>query len=313
VLTNWYVRRSRDRFWSGDDTAAFDTLFTVLETVARVAAPLAPLVTDEIWQGLTGGRSVHLTDWPDRDEFPADDALVAAMDAVREIASSCLALRKARGRRVRLPLPALTVVTAEAAALEPFAALLRDELNVKSLRLEALAEHDPADSGITRRLAVNARAAGPRLGRDVQRVIQAAKSGDWSADGDVVTAGGVALQEGEYDLVLENTDPDAAVAFLPGGGFVVLDTATTAELEAEGLARDVVRAVQQARRDAGLDVSDRIRLTVSGDAAAVEAVRAHEPLIAGETLATALDAREAGPGAVPVGDGSAITIELERA
>src|SRR5690606_8482806 len=110
VLTNWYVRRSRDRFWEGDDSASFDTLFTVLETLTRVAAPLAPLVTEEIWQGLTGGRSVHLTDWPDAEQFPADDALVAAMDGVREIASAGLALRKAKNLRVRLPLASLTVV-----------------------------------------------------------------------------------------------------------------------------------------------------------------------------------------------------------
>src|SRR5690606_22652007 len=96
VLTNWYVRRSRDRFWEGSDADGFDTLFTVLETLTRLAAPLAPLVTEEVWQGLTGGRSVHLTDWPDAGLFPADEALVAAMDGVREIASAALALRKAK-------------------------------------------------------------------------------------------------------------------------------------------------------------------------------------------------------------------------
>ena len=110
VLTNWYVRRSRDKFWLGAESsdpgepAAFDTLYTVLETLTRVAAPLAPLVTEEIWKGLTGGRSVHLTDFPDADEFPADDALVDAMDRVRDVASKGLALRKATGKRVRLPL-----------------------------------------------------------------------------------------------------------------------------------------------------------------------------------------------------------------
>ena len=109
VLTNWYVRRSRDRFWEGvgDDgagTEAFDTLYTVLETLTRVAAPLLPLVTERIWQGLTGGRSVHLTDWPDAGEFPADDALVDAMDRIRAISSTALSLRKQAGLRVRLPL-----------------------------------------------------------------------------------------------------------------------------------------------------------------------------------------------------------------
>jgi isoleucyl-tRNA synthetase len=312
VLTNWYVRRSRDRFWDGTDRDAFDTLYTVLETLTRMAAPLLPLVAEEVWKGLTGGRSVHLTDWPAVDEFPADPALVAAMDGVREVASSALALRKAQKLRVRLPLATLTIVTPDAAALEPFRSVLEDELNVKSVVLETLAPESLAQHGIERRLTVNARALGPRLGKQVQDVIRLAKSGDWSAD-PVVRVGDTELLEGEYDLVLATADPDAAVAFLAAGGFVVLDTAVTPELEAEGLARDVIRAVQQARKDAGLDVSDRISLTIAGDEVAVAAIATHEQLIAGETLATALTAKTGENGTTSVGAGSAVTIELERA
>jgi isoleucyl-tRNA synthetase len=313
VLTNWYVRRSRDRFWDGTDRDAFDTLYTVLETLCRMAAPLLPLVTEEIWKGLTGGRSVHLEDWPHVSEFPADHALVAAMDRVREIASAGLALRKAQKLRVRLPLARLTVVSADPAALQPFVDILADELNVRAVDLELLRESSLAEYGIERRLTVNARALGPRLGKDVQRVIQAAKSGVWMTEGDIVIVDGTALQASEYDLVLATADPDAAVAFLGDGGFVVLDTAVTPELEAEGLARDVIRAVQQARKDAGLDVSDRITLTVVGDPAAVEAVTTHRELIASETLATTLEVRTGENGATAVGAGSAVTIELERA
>ena len=103
ALTNWYVRRSRDRFWDGDADAV-DTLHTVLEVTARVAAPLLPLTMERLWQGLTGGRSVHLADWPAADLLPRDDALVATMERVRQVASAALSLRKARGLRVRLPL-----------------------------------------------------------------------------------------------------------------------------------------------------------------------------------------------------------------
>jgi isoleucyl-tRNA synthetase len=313
VLTNWYVRRSRDRFWDGTDRDAFDTLYTVLETLCRMAAPLLPLVTEEIWKGLTGGRSVHLEDWPDASEFPADHALVAAMDRVREVASAGLALRKAQKLRVRLPLARLTVVSADPAALEPFADILADELNVRAVALEPLRESSLAEFGIERRLTVNARALGPRLGKDVQRVIQAAKAGVWMTEGDVVIVDGTALQASEYDLVLATADPDAAVAFLANGDFVVLDTAVTPELEAEGLARDVIRAVQQARKDAGLDVSDRIVLTIVGDDAAVAAVEAHRELISGEVLATMLATLTGENGATAVGEGSAVTIQLERA
>ncbi|MEP6843296.1 MAG: class I tRNA ligase family protein, partial [Pseudolysinimonas sp.] len=319
VLTNWYVRRSRDRFWGGaassDGRDAFDTLYTVLETITRVAAPLLPLVSDEIWRGLTGGRSVHLTDWPDAAAFPSDPTLVAAMDRVREIASSGLALRKARGLRVRLPLAGLTVVGADAASLVDFADILRDELNVKSVNVAELRESSLGEFGIVRRLSVNARALGPRVGKDVQRIIQAAKAGDWSADGDAITAGGTLLESGEYGLELEAADAESAIAFLPSGGFVVLDTHLTPELEAEGLARDIVRAVQQARKDAGLDVGDRIALSIAGDATAIAAVAAHQTLIAGETLAVVVEAREAEKGAAgtAVGSGSSVTIEVERA
>jgi isoleucyl-tRNA synthetase len=313
VLTNWYVRRSRDRFWDGDDRDAVDTLYTVLETVCRVAAPLAPLVTEEVWRGLTGGESVHLTDWPNATDFPADHDLVEAMDRVREVASSGLALRKAQGLRVRLPLASLTVVVPDAATIAGFTDILRDELNVKSVTAVEMREESIGDYGITRRLSVNARTLGPRIGGQVQQVIAATKAGDWSVDGDVVTAGGIALEPGEYELVLDVADTAVAVSFLPSGGFVVLDTVVTAELAAEGLARDVVRAVQQARKDAGLDVSDRIRLQIESDAVTIVAMRDHLDLIAGETLALELEFVDGTSGNVEVGDGATIRVGLEKA
>ncbi|GAA1817226.1 isoleucine--tRNA ligase [Agromyces neolithicus] len=328
VLTNWYVRRSRDRFWVGVDAdgngrEAFDTLFTVLETLTRLAAPLLPLISEQVWRGLTGGRSVHLADWPVADEFPADDALVAAMDAVREISGSALALRKQAGRRVRLPLSKLTIVTTDVAGLTAFEAILRDELNVKSVDLVALDGSSAEAYGVTKRLSVNARAAGPRLGKSVQQAIQAARAGDWSLDGDTVVAGGISLEPAEYDLVLEaggSEDGQSALALLGDGGFVILDTATTPELEAEGRARDIVRAVQDARKAAGLEVGDRIRLTLSLDVESRASAEAHRELIAGETLATALEIVElveVGAGSASAAEtlagGTALTIGLEKA
>ncbi|HEY8588698.1 MAG TPA: isoleucine--tRNA ligase, partial [Naasia sp.] len=297
VLTNWYVRRSRDRFWSGD-ADAFDTLFTVLETLVRVAAPLLPLATEKIWRGLTGGRSVHLTDWPVGDAFPADPQLVEDMDRIRSITSSALALRKQSGLRVRLPLAGLTVVAPGADRLAAFEALLRDELNLKGVTLTDLAGTSAEAYGITSRLSVNARALGPRIGKDVQRVIQAAKAGDWAEDAGIVTAGGIELQDGEYELALEisGAGGDSAIGLLPGGGFLLLDTAVTPELEAEGRARDLIRDIQQARRAAGLDVSDRIELHLEGDGDLAAVLAVHGELVAAETLAVSLDVTAAAPG-----------------
>ncbi|HEY3979242.1 MAG TPA: isoleucine--tRNA ligase [Streptosporangiaceae bacterium] len=325
VLTNWYIRRSRERFWdtSGASAAvtgqAFDTLYTALEVTCRVTAPLLPLVTEEIWRGLTGERSVHLADWPDVSALPSDPGLVAGMDRTREVCSAAASLRKVAGLRVRLPLPELTVVAADAQELADFTALIADEVNVREVTLLDVADAAAAQIGVSERLTVNARAAGPRLGRDVQAVIQASKAGDWSVDSaGVVTCGGVVLRPGEFSIDTVVADGAGATATLPGGGFILLDTAVTPELAAEGLARDVIRAVQQARRTAGLDVSDRIALAVAGTEAALAAVAAHRDLIAAETLATGLDLLAAGAldgdaGAgdpVSVGDGENIRIRV---
>ena len=289
VLTNWYIRRSRDRFWEGSNTEAFDTLYTVLETLTRVAAPLVPLVSERVWQGLTGGRSVHLQDWPDATAFPAADEIRNAMDAVRELSSVGNALRKKEKLRVRLPLARLTVVSPLAGTLGQFEDILREELNVKSVELVPQSETTAADYGISHRLSVNARAAGPRLGKNVQTVIKAAKAGDWSESDGVVTAGGIALEPSEYELALETAGrPEGeALALVPTGGVVLLDTQTTPELEAEGLARDAIRVVQEARKNADLDVSDRIVLAINVSPDDAEALQAHAELIAGETLAVA--------------------------
>ncbi|GAA5160717.1 isoleucine--tRNA ligase [Ornithinimicrobium tianjinense] len=304
VLTNWYIRRSRDRFWS-EDHAAFDTLYTVLEVTCRVAAPLLPLLTEEVWRGLTGGESVHLTDWPAAEDLPADAELVEAMDTVREVCSVTLGLRKAEQLRVRLPLSSLTLVTphAEGLAAHPgLSDIVRDEVNVREVTVLDLGDAAAADHGVEQRLTVNARAAGPRLGKDVQTAIKGSKTGDWwVAEDGTVTSGGLALVEGEYTL--ETVVADAAdgagsraTAMLRGhgGGFVVLDTEVTEELAREGLARDLVRAVQGARKDAGLEITDRISLTVVGDDDVWDAAMAHQQLVMDETLAVQFGAAGAG-------------------
>ena len=320
VLTNWYIRRSRDRFWdsdnamSGSTQQAFDTLYTALEVLTRTVAPLLPLTTEEIWRGLTGGRSVHLQDWPDATTLPSDHALVTSMDRAREVCSAALGLRKAGGLRARLPLARLTVVTDTPTALSEFTAIIADEVNVREVVLGDLASASEADFGVSQRLTVNARAAGPRLGKDVQVAIKGSKTGDWSIADGTVTSGGIALQDGEYaveTVVAEAADgAERAVSVLPGGGFVVLDTAVTPELAAEGIANDLIRAVQQARREAGLHVSDRITLAVSADGEVAAALDAHEARVAEATLAEQIVRVDAAVTPITLGDGltAAVTV-----
>lgn len=264
VLTNWYVRRSRDRFWAGDDEypEAFNTLYTVLETLCRVTAPLLPMTTEVIWRGLTGERSVHLTDYPVAEDFPADDKLVQAMDLVRAVCSSASSIRKAAQLRNRLPLDKLTVAVPEANSLAEFAPVIRDEVNVKNVELTT-----DVDAVGSFKVNVIPKIAAPRLGKDFQQTLVAVKKGEYERDGDTVKAAGQVLQPGEYEEVLAAADPDSTARISGHNGLVVLDKNVTEELEAEGWAADVIRGLQDARKAEDFEVSDRIavRLQVPED------------------------------------------------
>jgi isoleucyl-tRNA synthetase len=302
ALTNWYVRRSRSRFWE-EDADAIDTLHTVLEVTSRLAAPLLPMATEVIWRGLTGGRSVHLTDWPDDDILPRDPDLVAAMDQVRQVASVGSSLRKAKKLRVRLPLPKLTVAVQDPAQLAPFADLIADELNVKAVELT----DDIAAYGRFE-LAVNARVAGPRIGKDVQAAIKAVKSGAGVVNSDgTLTAGPATLLPEEYSSKLVAADPEFTAALPDGAGLVVLDGTVTPELEAEGWAKDRIRELQDLRKSSGLEVSDRIRVVIEVPEDKLDWARTHADLIAGEILATSFEFG-AHPEAAEIGDGVSVAI-----
>jgi isoleucyl-tRNA synthetase len=294
ALTNWYIRRSRERFWNtgaGDvDTAALDTLYTVLITLTTTMAPLLPLVAEEIWLGLTrpelegggGEDSVHLQDWPEAGALPADDELVAAMDRLREVASAALSLRDDRGLRVRQPLGRAVVAGANLSRIQPFQDLLADEINVKAITIT-----DDVERYGSFRLRPNGRVLGPKLGPDVQTVIRAAKDGAWVANGDgTVTVAGHRLAGDEFELGLDPLDGVTA-APLPGNdAIVVLDTTLTPELEAEGLARDLVRYVQQLRKDRDLRITDRIRLLLDLPGDLRSSLEPHLDWVASQVLAT---------------------------
>ncbi|MAE77293.1 MAG: isoleucine--tRNA ligase [Planctomycetes bacterium] len=263
ALNNWWIRRSRDRFWKqeldAEKTDAYDTLFTVLTTLCKVAAPMLPLLTEAIYKGLTTERSVHLADWPDAGPFPVERELVHSMDRVREVCSTALALRRAKEIRVRQPLRRLTVAGADVAGLAPFRDLIADELNVKEVVLETDIEKHATFS-----LQVNARALGPRLGAKTKEVIAASKRGEWTRNAtNGIDIAGHTLEEGEFQLQLCASDETTCGALPRGDAVVALDTDLDDDLIAEGKARDVVRAVQQARRDAELNVADRIKLSLS--------------------------------------------------
>ena len=309
VLTNWYIRRSRDRFWKGDKEA-IDTLHTVLQVLTRIAAPLLPLTTEKIYKELTGLRSVHLEDWPDASIVPSDDELEKVMDQVRDVCSTTLSLRKVHSRRVRLPLGELTVASPLANALQSFVSIITDEVNVHKVTLTTelgqVAKHE---------LQLIPAALGPRLGANTQKVIVAVKKGDWSINGDEVIAGGVSLEPHEFQVKLVaaagDTEMIASAALADGQGIVLLNIELTDALLAEGAARDIVRMVQQARREAGLAVSDRIVLTLGLPELLQSQVSQFETYIASETLAQRI---EWVSGLEPTGelDGNAVHIGVDQ-
>jgi isoleucyl-tRNA synthetase len=293
-LNNWYIRRSRERFWKAekdrDKQDAYDTLYTVLVILCRVISPLLPLISEEIHRGLTGGEgSVHLTDWPEREVADASDPrLVAEMDRVREVCSATLALRAAENARVRQPLAELSVAGAELELLRPYLDLIADEVNVKRV---TLSEH--IEEYATYRLHVNARALGPRLGKETKAVIQASKQGQWrNVDGGGIEVAGHLLEEGEYSLLLQPRDGVACEPLPSNDAIVALDLRLSQELLQEGQARDVVRVVQQARKLAELHISDRIRLELALPEDWREAVERFRDYVSEQTLANQLEIRE---------------------
>jgi len=292
ALNNWYIRRSRDRFWApagGADAEtkanAHDTLYTVLVTMMRTLAPFLPMITEEIHRGLTGETSVHLTDWPDAEMLPADPELVAAMDRIRTVSSTALNLREEARLAVRVPLGSLTVAGANAAALAPYTDLVRDEVNVKEVILS-----DDLNQFASFILRPDGKVLGPRLGGSVKDVFSAAKSGDWSQNDDgSVTVGEHRLDVGEFTLGLEPVGDHVSGGLPTNDAVVVLDTHVTPELQAEGWARHFVRLVQNARKEADLVVTDRIALFVQAEGDVADALHTHEDWISSQVLATSTE------------------------
>ena len=289
ALNNWDIRRSRDRFWEkrtkeneNEKKDAYDTLYTVLKIFSQVSAPFLPMIMEEIHTGLTGEQSVHLTDWPDSEILPEDKPLVENMDRIRDAASTALRLREDEGIRVRLPLSSMVIAGPGSSSLSNFLELLTDEVNVKEVKLI-----EDLDKYATYSLQPNGSLLGPRLGKEVQSVFAAAKSGDWELNEDgTAKVADVLLNAEEFELGLQPHEGITAATLNSGDAIIILDTEITEDLAKEGIARDVIRQVQQARRDAELVVTDRIQIWLDGGETILEGVKTFEEYVASQILAT---------------------------
>jgi isoleucyl-tRNA synthetase len=315
-LSNWYIRRSRRRFWDGDP-AAFATLRRCLVTVSKLLAPFVPFVSDEIYENLVGDElSVHLTDYPE--PGPRDEALEADMEVARETVRLGLAARTQARIKLRQPLREAAVVATgrERAAIERLADVVREELNVKELRFVS-----GADELGRYEIKPNYRTLGPRFGRAMPTVAAAVAALDPAEVAGAVRGGvepaisvdGHDHVLGAEDLVLSLQPLEGYQVEREGSHAVALDLTLDEELRREGLAREVVHAIQAARKDAGLAVEDRIALALEGDEEVLAAVRTHQDYVAGEVLATQIAyAVEDGASTASV-DGRELRIAVSRA
>jgi isoleucyl-tRNA synthetase len=327
-LSNWYVRRSRRRFWEGD-RSAFETLRTCLLTVAKLLAPFCPFIADEIYDNLDGSlASVHLCDFPDAASLGQRDVeLERAMELARETVRLGLGARGQAKIKVRQPLGEAVVVAGgrERDGIERLADVVREELNVRRVRFVAAAEELGSYE-----VKPNYRTLGPVFGKDMPLAAEAVAALDPERVAAAVRDGGplgIAVAGRDHtltaeDVILTMRAPDGYSVEREGSHAVALDLAIDDDLRREGRSRDMVHAIQNSRKTAGLQVEDRIELALDGDFSLLEAANAHREYVARETLAVRLlvGGEEAALAAAAMDyseqtdlDGLPLTITLTRA
>jgi isoleucyl-tRNA synthetase len=333
-LSNWYVRLNRRRFWDGD-AAALETLRFCIGETAKLLAPFTPFIADEIYTNLLFGEdpglegpvaewahdepdSVHLCDFPEVDDRRVDSQLERGMEAVRRTIELGRAARAQAKVKLRQPLRKAVVVASEEerAAIERLAEVVASELNVKELDFV----HEEAEL-VSYRVKPNYRSLGPRFGKSMPQVAAAVEALDADHVATALEGGttvGISIDGKDHDL--EPEDVSLVMEPLEGyqveaeaGHAVALELELDEELRREGLAREIVRAVQEARKQAGLEVSDRIALALDGDDELLSAAREHEAYIAGETLATSVGYGADGAGEKATIEGRELQISVSRA
>ena len=283
VLNNWYIRRTRDRFWEGD-TKAFDVLYTVLVNLSKVAAPLLPFVSEYIFKTLTGKESVHLEDYPNLSAIKFDASLVDDMDFLQDLCSAGKFIREEKNLRNRLPLSSLTVVGHELPTA--YSEIIKDELNVKEVKFD-----NNLSAYADKKIYLYTPLLGKALGKDMGAVMAAYKQGQWELNSDgTLSIGGQKLTTDLFEVRLDMKEGVAGRAFAENKALVTLDTVVTDELKREGMARDFVRLVQTLRKDKDFNVSDRIELCYStSDTELAKALSENEAYIAEQVLAVKVD------------------------
>ncbi|AIL65092.1 Isoleucine--tRNA ligase [Rickettsiales bacterium Ac37b] len=292
ILTNWYIRRNRNRFWKtnydDDKQHAYNTLYTVLNIMCKVCAPLLPFITEEIYLGLeTGGKlisssSVHLTNFPTAQDIRYDAKLVSNMDRTRDICSSILAVRNNNNIKTRTPLEEATVLGANVIHLTKFVDLIKDETNIKQLNLS-----ENIDDQASFKLQLNFTVLGKRLPNKIKELITASKANNWYKDSDSsLEIAGEKLNNDEFNIILAPKNTQNSMALSSNDALVTVNLNITEDLKLEGMARDLVRLIQQSRKEANLNISDRIALNLTTDSELSKAISQFSSYIGEQTLST---------------------------
>ena len=279
ILNNWYIRRTRDRFWRGE-SSAFDTLYTVLVNVAKIAAPLMPFISEYVYKNLTGGESVHLCDYPALSGINIDEKLMSDMDFVQDLCRAGKFIREEKNLRNRLPLASLTIIGAD---LSPaYQEIAKDELNVKEVKFD-----NNLSNYASKNVYLFTPLLGKTLGKDMGTVMAAYKQGKWSLNADgTLDIGGKTLTSDLFEVRLDMKDGVAGLAFDNNKAVLTLDTNVTESLNREGMARDFVRLVQTLRKDKDFNISDRIELCyTTQNSELAKALKENEQYIAEQVLA----------------------------
>ena len=279
VLNNWYIRRSRDRFWEGEPEA-FDTLYTVLVNLCKIMAPLMPFVTEHIFKTLTGEESVHLVDYPSLADINPDEKLMNEMDMVQDLCSAAKFIREEHNLRNRLPLNRLTVIGTEFD--KSYQEIVKDELNVKEVCFD-----NNLSNYAEKKIYLYTPLLGKALGKDMGAVMAAYKQGQWCLNLDgTLDIGGQKLSSDLFEVRLEMKAGVAGRAFAENKAVVTLDTNVTDKLKREGMARDFVRLVQTLRKDKDFNISDRIELSWhTSDGELAQALEENKSYISEQVLA----------------------------
>jgi isoleucyl-tRNA synthetase len=282
ILNNWYIRRTRDRFWSGDQQA-FDVLYTVLVNLSKIMAPLMPFLCEYVYKNLTGGESVHLTDYPQLENIKLDETLVDEMDFLQDLCSAGKFIREEKNLRNRLPLAGLTVVGDNLGFLNgQYQDIIKDELNVKEVKID-----NNLAAYAAKTVYLYTPLLGKALGKDMGPVMAAYKQGRWELNADgTLSIAGQTLTPDLFEVRLDMKDGVAGKAFADNKAVVTLDTNVTDELKREGMARDFVRLVQTLRKDKDFNISDRIELCYATDDAELDkALDENKAYVAEQVLA----------------------------